>query len=122
MSPITYKSFLSQAKMKVLRPEINELGEKFKKDPMKKQQETLERTEVVGQAGGGLVKVYVNGRYATRRVEVDRNLLKDDPEMAEDLIAAAFNDAANRINDLKGAQMQNLTEGMNLPAGFKLPF
>ena len=41
MSPITYKSFLSQAKMKVLRPEISELGEKFKKDPMKKQQETM---------------------------------------------------------------------------------
>ncbi len=41
MSPVTYKSFLSQAKMKVLRPEINELGEKFKKDPMKKQQETM---------------------------------------------------------------------------------
>ncbi|EKT4520528.1 membrane protein insertase YidC [Flavobacterium psychrophilum] len=41
MSPITYKSFLSQAKMKVLRPEINELNEKFSKDPMKKQQETM---------------------------------------------------------------------------------
>jgi len=41
MSPITYKSFLSQAKMKVLKPEIAELGEKFKKDPMKKQQETM---------------------------------------------------------------------------------
>jgi YidC/Oxa1 family membrane protein insertase len=41
MSPVTYKSFLSQAKMKVLRPEITELGEKFKKDPMKKQQETM---------------------------------------------------------------------------------
>ena len=41
MSPITFKSFLSQAKMKVLRPEITELGEKFKKDPMKKQQETM---------------------------------------------------------------------------------
>ena len=41
MSPVTYKSFLSQAKMKVLRPEINELGEKFSKDPMKKQQETM---------------------------------------------------------------------------------
>lgn len=41
MSPITYKSFLSQAKMKVLRPEITELGEKFKKEPMKKQQETM---------------------------------------------------------------------------------
>jgi YidC/Oxa1 family membrane protein insertase len=41
MSPITYKSYLSQAKMKVLRPDITELGEKFKKDPMKKQQETM---------------------------------------------------------------------------------
>lgn len=41
MSPITYKSFLSQAKMKVLRPDITEIGEKFKKDPMKRQQETM---------------------------------------------------------------------------------
>jgi nucleoid-associated protein EbfC len=91
-------------------------------EQMQKQQETLDRTEVCGQAGGGLVKVYVNGRFAARRVEVDRNLMKDDPEMAEDLIAAAFNDAANRINELRASQAQNLTAGMNLPPGFKLPF
>ena len=88
---------------------------------MAKQQEMLERTEVVGQAGGGLVKVYLNGRYATRRVEIDRNLLKDDPEMAEDLTAAAFNDAANRINELRDKQMKSLGGDM-LPPGLKLPF
>ncbi len=92
------------------------------KQQMEKQQQALERTEVIGQAGGGLVKVFVNGRFATRRVEIDRNLLKDDPEMAEDLTAAAFNDAANKINDLKASQMQNLAGEMNLPPGLKLPF
>jgi nucleoid-associated protein EbfC len=96
-------------------------------EQMQKQQETMERTEVMGQAGGGLVKVYVNGRFAARRVEVDRNLLRDDPEMMEDLIAAAFNDAANKINDLREKSMQNMGQGLGLPPGmnipgFKLPF
>jgi nucleoid-associated protein EbfC len=96
-------------------------------EQIKKQAELLARTEVIGQSGGGLVKVYVNGQYAARRVEVDRKLLKDDPEMAEDLIAAAFNDAANKINELKESQMKSMTGGldlssMGLPAGFKLPF
>ncbi len=96
-------------------------------EQMKKQAETLARTEVIGQSGGGLVKVYVNGQFAARRVEVDRNLLKDDPEMAEDLIAAAFNDAANKINELKESQMKSMAggldlAGMGLPPGMKLPF
>jgi nucleoid-associated protein EbfC len=90
-------------------------------DNLKKQQQTLERTEVMGQSGGGLVKVYVNGRFATRRVEVDRNLMRDDPEMMEDLIAAAFNDAANRILELREQQAQSLTKGLNLPPGFNIP-
>ncbi len=96
-------------------------------EQMKKQAETLSRTEVIGQSGGGLVKVYVNGQFAARRVEVDRNLLKEDPEMAEDLIAAAFNDAANKINELKESQMKSMAggldlAGMGLPPGLKLPF
>jgi nucleoid-associated protein EbfC len=91
-------------------------------EQMKKQADTLAKTEVIGQAGGGLVKVYVNGQFATRRVEVERNLLKDDPEMAEDLIAAAFNDAANRINELKESQSRSMAGNFGLPAGFKLPF
>jgi nucleoid-associated protein EbfC len=96
-------------------------------EQLKKQAETLARTEVVGQAGGGLVKVYVNGHFAARRVEIDRALLKDDPEMAEDLVAAAFNDAANKINELKDSSTKSLAGGLNLadlglPPGFKLPF
>lgn len=96
-------------------------------EQIKKQADILARTEVVGQAGGGLVKVYVNGQFAARRVEVDRNLMKDDPEMAEDLVAAAFNDAANKINELKESQMKTMAggldlAGMGLPPGLKLPF
>jgi nucleoid-associated protein EbfC len=91
-------------------------------EQMKKQADTLAKTEVIGQAGGGLVKVFVNGQFATRRVEIDRNLLKDDPEMAEDLIAAAFNDAANRINELKESQTKSMAGNLGLPPGFKLPF
>jgi nucleoid-associated protein EbfC len=91
-------------------------------EQMEKQQKLLDTTEVIGQSGGGLVRVFLNGRYSTRRVEVDRNLLKDDPEMAEDLIAAAFNDAANKINDLKQSQMQSMASTMQLPPGMKLPF
>jgi nucleoid-associated protein EbfC len=107
---------------------LNEMMEQLQKtqsqlqEQMKKQAETMARTEVVGQSGGGLVKVYVNGQFAARRVEVDRNLLKDDPEMAEDLIAAAFNDAANKINELKEAQTRTMAGSMGLPPGLKLPF
>lgn len=91
-------------------------------EQLKKQAETLARTEVIGQAGGGLVKVYVNGNFATRRVEIDRQLLKDDPEMSEDLVAAAFNDAANKIIEFKENQSRTLAGSIGLPPGFKMPF
>lgn len=91
------------------------------REQMEKQQLALERTEVLGQSGGGLVKVFVNGRFATRRVEIDRALIADDPEMMEDLIAAAFNDAANKILELRERQSRQLAggmgDGLNLPPG-----
>lgn len=94
------------------------------REQMEKQQLALDRTEVLGQSGGGLVKVFVNGRFATRRVEVDRALIADDPEMMEDLIAAAFNDAANKILELREQQSRKLAsgmgEGLNLPPGMDL--
>ena len=94
------------------------------REQMEKQQQALDRTEVLGQSGGGLVKVFVNGRFATRRVEVDRALIADDPEMMEDLIAAAFNDAANKILELREQQSRKLAggmgEGLNLPPGMDM--
>ena len=89
---------------------------------MQQAQERLAREEVTGEAGGGLVKITVNGKHETRRVEIDDSLLQDDKEMLEDLIAAAMNDANQRINQKMQESMSGLTAGLNLPPGMKLPF
>lgn len=89
---------------------------------MQKAQEELAKEEVTGAAGGGLVKITMNGRHEVRRVEIDDSLVGDDKDMLEDLVAAAVNDAAKRITDKTQASMTDLTSGMGLPPGFKLPF
>ena len=103
---------------------INEMMQQAQRmrEEMQRGQEELGRREFVGRAGGGLVEVTVNGRLAARKVRIDRQALADDPEMLEDLIAAAFNDAVNQVNEAQGAGMQKLAGGMGLPPGFKLPF
>ncbi len=89
---------------------------------LKRAQEEIGKIEVTGQSGGGVVSVTMNGRHEVRRVQIDRKLFADDPEMAEDLVAAAFNDAVNKIAAASQEQMSQVTGGMNLPPGFKLPF
>ena len=91
-------------------------------EEMKRAQEELANAEVTGEAGGGLVRVVMTGRHEVRRVIVDRPTFADDAEMAEDLIAAAFNDAVNKIAELTQERMGGVTAGMNLPPGLKLPF
>ncbi len=91
-------------------------------EEMQRAQEELARLEVTGSAGGGLVSVVMSGRHETRRVNIDRKLLADDPEMAEDLIAAAINDAINKVAELSQQRLGGLTQGLNLPPGMKLPF
>lgn len=89
---------------------------------MQKAQEELARMEVTGQAGGGMVSVVMTGRHEVRRVSIDPKLLGDDKEMLEDLVAAAVNDAVNRIEAASRERFSGLTSGMQLPAGMKLPF
>jgi len=89
---------------------------------LKRAQEEIGKLEVTGQAGGGMVKVTINGRHEARKVEIERSLLGDDPEMLEDLVAAAFNDANNRLTELTQEKMREASAGMPLPPGFKLPF
>jgi len=89
---------------------------------LKRAQEELAKLEVTGQAGGGVVSVVMNGRHEVRRVNIDRKLFADDPEMAEDLVAAAVNDAVNKVAEASQKQMGDVTGGMNLPPGFKMPF
>ncbi|HEY6984716.1 MAG TPA: YbaB/EbfC family nucleoid-associated protein [Rhodanobacteraceae bacterium] len=91
-------------------------------EEMKRAQEEIAASEVTGRSGGGLVSVVMSGRHEVRRVSIDPKLLADDTEMMEDLIAAAFNDAVNKVAALTQEKLGGLASGMNLPAGFKLPF
>jgi len=96
-------------------------AQKMQED-MQKAQAELADMEVEGQAGGGMVKVTMNGRHELRRVNIDDSLMGDDKDMLEDLIAAAVNDAVRRIEQTSNEKMSGLTSGMNLPPGMKLPF
>jgi len=88
---------------------------------MQRAQEELAKLEVTGEAAAGLVKVTMTGQYAVRRIHIDPSLL-EDAEMLEDIMAAAVNDAVNRITTVKQEKMAGMTSGMPLPPGFKLPF
>lgn len=89
---------------------------------MKKIQEDLQYAEIEGQSGAGLVKIVMTGKYDVKRVEIDPSLLSEDKEMLEDLVAAAVNDAVRRVEALSQTRMSQVTQGMQLPPGFNLPF
>ncbi|MFP3013760.1 MAG: YbaB/EbfC family nucleoid-associated protein [Arsenophonus sp. NC-XBC3-MAG3] len=91
-------------------------------EKMQKVQEEIANMEVIGESGAGLVKVTINGAHNCRRIEIDPSLITDDKDMLEDLIAASFNDAARRIEEAQKEKMTNISNGMQLPAGFKMPF
>ena len=91
-------------------------------EQLKKHQEELERLEVVGESGAGMVSVTMTGRHDVRRVSIAPELMGEDREMLEDLIAAAVNDAVQKVEASTRDKMSNLTSGLNLPPGFKMPF
>ena len=90
-------------------------------DNLKRMQDELAQIEVTGTSGGGMVNITITGKMECRRVRIDPTALAD-PEMAEDLIAAAFNDAVNKANAESQARMSAATAGMPLPPGMQLPF
>ena len=89
---------------------------------MKRMQDQLATVEVEGQAGAGMTKVVMTCRYDVKRVIIDASLLKDDKEMLEDLVAAAFNDAVRKVEATTQERLGGMTAGMGLPPGFKMPF
>ena len=91
-------------------------------DNMKRAQEELAQMEVEGQSGAGLVKVTMTCKHDVKRVAIDPSLLADDKDMLEDLVAAAFNDAVRRAEEVSAEKMGKLTAGLPLPPGMKLPF
>lgn len=92
-------------------------------DRMQKAQAEIADLEVTGEAGAGMVKVTMLGNHNVRRVSIDPSLFEDDDnEMIEDLVAAAINDAVRRVEQTSKEKMAEVTGGMNLPPGFKMPF
>ena len=89
---------------------------------MQKAQAELSTIEVIGESGAGMVKVVLNGRHEAKKVTIEPKLLSEDLEMLEDLVAAAINDAARKIEERSKEKYADLMSGMNLPPGMKLPF
>lgn len=91
-------------------------------DNLKKAQEELATIEVEGESGAGLVKVVMTCKHDVKRITIDPSLLADDKDMLEDLVAAAINDAVQKVERTTQERMSSLMGGMNLPPGFKMPF
>jgi DNA-binding YbaB/EbfC family protein len=90
---------------------------------MGEMQERLARIEVEGQSGGGMVKAVLNGKGEARKLAIDPSLVvKEDVEMLEDLVVAAFNDAKGKAEQEIQRQTQEIMSGLKLPPGVKLPF
>jgi nucleoid-associated protein EbfC len=89
---------------------------------VQKVQEELASIEVEGQSGGGMVKVRMTCKYSVRAVDIEPNLVGEDKEMLEDLVAAAVNDATRKVEVTVQEKMAALTGGLSLPEGMKLPF
>ena len=86
-------------------------------------QEQLAALEIEGQSGGGMVKVTMTGKFDVKSIKLDPSLLKpEDAEMVEDLVIAAFADAKGKAERLAAEKMSELTAGLPLPPGLKLPF
>lgn len=106
-----------------MRGNIAQLMQQAQKmqENVQRAQEELAKIEVTGSAGAGMVTVTLTGRMECRKVRIDPSVISD-AEMAEDLVAAAFNDAVNKINAESQTRMSAATAGMPMPPGMKLPF
>ncbi|WP_375594284.1 YbaB/EbfC family nucleoid-associated protein [Algihabitans albus] len=90
---------------------------------MAEMQERLAEAEIEGQAGGGLVKVTMTGKGDVKAVRIDPSLASpNEIEVLEDLVLAAVNDARSKVEHAAGEQMKEITGGLELPGGLKLPF
>jgi len=87
---------------------------------VKRLQDEVARMEITGESGAGLVKVTLTGKHQAKKVEISPDALTEDKEFLEDLIAAAINDATQKIDAASASKMSAATAGMQLPAGMNL--
>ncbi len=101
-----------------MKGNISQLMQQAQKmqENLKKAQEELAGLEVVGEAGGGLVKATMTGKFELRRMDIDPSLM-DDAEMLADLVTAAVNDAVNKVQETSKEKLSDMTGGMPLPPG-----
>ena len=86
-------------------------------------QEKVAQLEATGTSGGGMLSVTLNGKGEAKKVAIDPKLIDpDDPEMLEDLVVAAINDAKKKVDDATTEEMSTATGGMQLPPGMNIPF
>lgn len=91
-------------------------------EKMQRAQDEIANLSVTGESGAGLVKIRMTGRHDVKKVDIDSSLLKEEKEILEDLIAAAVNDAVRRVEHNTQEKMSQLTGGLKMPPGFKMPF
>ncbi|SJM92158.1 conserved hypothetical protein [Crenothrix polyspora] len=96
-------------------------AQKMQED-LKKAQEELAAMQVVGESGGGLVQITMSGKREARKVVIDPSLVGEDRDMLEDMVAAAINDAVNKVGKMKKEKMASVTAGLPIPPGFQMPF
>ena len=90
---------------------------------LQKAQDNLDKVEVEGASGGGMVRIRATAKGRVLGVTIDDSLLQaSEKAMLEDLVAAAFNDAKAKADAAAAAEMQKMTSGLPFPPGFKLPF
>ena len=99
--------------------QLMQQAQKMQED-LQRAQEELATLEVTGKSGAGMVTIVLSGRMECRKVRIDPAALTD-PEMAEDLIAAAFNDAVNKAQAASQERMSAATAGLPIPPGMKIP-
>jgi nucleoid-associated protein EbfC len=106
-------------------PDLDELMKMFQNTQagLMKAQEDLDKIEVDGMSGAGLVKIRATAKGRIISVEIDESLLvPSEKQMVEDLVAAAINDARMKADQAAAVEMQKMTSGLQLPPGFKMPF
>ncbi len=89
---------------------------------MQRAQAEIAALEVIGESGGGMVRVTMTGKHEVKRVQIEPGVIGEDCEVLEDLVAAAINDAVHKTEAATQTKMASLMGGMQLPPGIKLPF
>lgn len=87
---------------------------------LKRAQDDLARLEITGESGAGMVKVTLTGKHQARKIEIAADALKEDKEFLEDLVAAAINDAVQKLEAATKEKMSGVAGGMQLPPGMNL--